>query len=127
MKKLSLLLAVGLLLATSAEAAPGWVKKVAKKTFEYGVYAAPVVTAILATNAGHVCRQRNGVEACTAGYGAFAAVEGARFGVALTFSGLSMFGHKQHFKEWAAPALGMAAFNGAWAIHERRIHSTEPH
>lgn len=114
---LRLLLAI-LLFSVPADAAPKWLKR----TVEYAVYAAPVVTAALATNAGHVCRQRNGVEPCTAHYGEFGGTEGVRMGVSLTFSGLSMFGHKEHYKEWCAPALGMFAFNSYWAYRQRSIH-----
>jgi hypothetical protein len=61
---------------------------------------------------------RNGVEPCTSHYGSFAGTEAARFGVSLTFSGLSMFGRKAAYKEWFAPAAGMAAFNGYWAYRQ---------
>jgi hypothetical protein len=107
------------------EAAPHWLKVVANKTYEYGTYAGPVVMSLLATKGGFDCRHRNGVEPCTAHYGEFRPTEGARFAVSLTFSGLSMYGHKQKFKEWPVPAWGMTAFNAYWWRHEEGIHDPD--
>lgn len=114
----ALFLAVALLAALPCEAAPKWLKR----TVEYAVYAAPVVTSVLATHYAHGCRERNGVAPCAGGYGDFALREAAvRGGLSITFTGLSMYGHRAGFKEWFAPAVGMAAFNSYVAYHEAHV------
>ena len=115
--KLLTLLAGALFLALPAHAAPKWLKR----TVQVAIYAAPVATSLWATHEGHLCRQRTDVAFCSGGYGPFAAREGVRGGVSITLTGLSWWGHKQGYKEWFAPAVGMATFNSVVAIQQSRV------
>lgn len=123
MKKWILLILMTTLITAPLEAKPSF-KTVLRKTFEYGVYAAPIVTSLLATHEGNICRQRNDVAVCSGGYGPFYGREyGIRLGASVTFSGLSMYGHKAKFKEWFAPAVGMSIFNSYVAYQQNHVHS----
>lgn len=120
MKKLILMLLALSVLSQSCEAAPRWVKT----TVKIVIYAAPVVTSLLATKGGVDCRHRNDVERCSGGYGAFNAREyGARLGFSVTMSGLSMWGHKEEYKEWFVPAVATATYNTFWWRHEESIRT----
>jgi len=104
------------------QAAPKWLKR----SVQVAVYAAPIATSLWATHEGSLCRQRNDVAFCSGGYGSFNRREyGVRMSLSVTTGGLSLWGHKQGFKEWFAPAAGMAAFNSFVAIHEAGIHTKE--
>jgi hypothetical protein len=52
MRLIAALILLAFALAPAAEAAPKWLKR----AVEYSIYAAPVVTSILATHEGHLCR-----------------------------------------------------------------------
>lgn len=115
MKNLSVIM-IALLFASPSFAKPK-LKTVIRKTVEYAIYAAPIATSLLATHEGSVCRAHNDVAVCSGGYGPFHGREyGIRLSLSSTMSILSMTGHKAGFKEWFAPAIGMAAFNSyvAW-------------
>lgn len=122
MKHLSVL-AILFLLASPSFAKPKF-KTVVRKVVEYSIYAAPVVTSLLATHEGSVCRAHNDVAVCSGGYGPFHGREyGIRLGLSVTMTGLSMYGHKSGFKEWFAPAVGMAAFNSYVAYDQAHARS----
>lgn len=109
-----------LFVGPSLEAKPH-VKTILRKTLEYSIYAAPLVTSALATHEGHLCRQRNDVAACSGGYGPFAARESVRFSFSVTTAGMALYGHKARFRDWFVPALGTAAFDGYIAYHEGHV------
>jgi hypothetical protein len=96
--------------------------RVADRSF-WLVTAGSAGASLLATAAGIHCRHRNGVEPCTAHYGAFAATEGVRFGFnAIVFPAIA-YGWKsddqssRHSKWWVMPAA-VSVFNVGYAIRE---------
>lgn len=117
MKRLLLFLFLAAL-PLPVQAAPKWLKRTAQVL----AIAAPVGTSLWASHEVLGCRHRTDVANCTGGYGPVYAREyGVRLGLSITTSGLSFWGHKQSFREWFAPAVGMAAFNSFVAVHESRI------
>lgn len=122
MKFLTATLAV-LLLASPSFAKPK-LKTVVRKIVEYSIYAAPIATSLLATHEGSVCRAHNDVAVCSGGYGPFYGREyGIRLPLSTTMSVLSMTGHKNSFKEWFVPAVGMTAFNSFVAYDQAHAKS----
>jgi hypothetical protein len=122
MKHLSIL-AILMMLASPSYSKPK-LKTVIKKVVEYSIYAAPIATSLLATHEGSVCRAHNDVAVCSGGYGPFYAREyGVRMGLSVTMTGLAVYGHKNGFKEWFAPAVGMAAFNSYVIYDQAHAHS----
>jgi len=98
--------------------------RVADKKF-WTVFGVSVGSSLLATKAGIGCRHRNGVEACSMGYGAFAAFEVIR----MVYSTVIWppIGHlwkkrdqeagAKHSFWWIAPAIGIG-FNTVTAARE---------
>jgi hypothetical protein len=88
--------------------------RVADKKF-WTMFGVSVGSSLLATKAGIGCRHRNGVEACSMGYGAFAAFEVIRLGYSTVV--WPPIGHlwkkrdqeagTKHSFWWIAPAIGI--------------------
>jgi hypothetical protein len=98
--------------------------RVADKKF-WTMFGVSVGSSLLATKAGVGCRHRNGVEACSMGYGAFAAFEVIRTVYSTVVWPPIGYVWKKHDQEdgrkhsfwWIAPAIGIG-FNTVTAVRE---------
>jgi hypothetical protein len=98
--------------------------RVADKKF-WSLFGVSVGSSLLATKAGVGCRHRNGVEACSMGYGAFAAFEVVRMvystvvwpPIGYMWKKGDQEGGTKHSFWWIAPAIGIG-FNTVTAIRE---------
>jgi hypothetical protein len=97
-------------------------RRIADRNF-WLVAAGSAGASLLATAAGIHCRHRNGVEPCTAHYGAFAATEAVRFGFsAIVFPAIGYAWKRseegsRHSEWWVLPGA-VAAYNVGYAIRE---------
>jgi hypothetical protein len=98
--------------------------RVADKKF-WTMFGVSVGSSLLATKAGIGCRHRNGVEACSMGYGAFAAFEVVRMvystvvwpPIGYVWKKGDQEGGTKHSFWWIAPAIGIG-FNVVTAARE---------
>jgi hypothetical protein len=119
MKKLFASIILLCMLAVPVQAKP-WYKDLKV----WAVIGAATGSTIALSKTTNDCRARLGPEPCFGQYGEPAAMRGVNIVGTAGMTLISLWGRHEHIKAWAAPALGMATFNGIEAF--KQTHATCP-